>query len=762
MVASINLEDVQTYDGIEGEDEGKKYFVTRQQLLKDIHSKIHEEKVVMVLPSCIALFLCFLGVCLVHERNTARQAIVNSITDDIKENANFEYDGPLMLMGFKNIDDVHSIRDIWQFFELGLWPQLLWQKTDDRVGSYLHFNQIISGARFFTQSYNETIQECKNPVAVTLKMSCLVKGKQDALSIGWDDLAVRPRGEETNAWSAGPDFDKNSEKTRRWMLYHNSSSNSSSTLEEQQQMLRTWRHQGLITRETRQVMVSVLMFNADYHLLTLTEVIFFISRTGTVWPMLRIMTMDPDLKRDPFLLFLVSLAWLFFLFFGVVYDFLTFVKLSAKVGIRDVGRHLPHGPMWYIVDLVGFACGLALIFAFLDYMRQSENIGKLLKDNLPNIQSNEAAAESLLVMIENAVHVAHWRYRVVLMLYPIQLVLRMGLAFAMQPRLSVTPQIVTEAFTDLYHFVIVLTSCIICFSMIALVIFGRELEDFSTFYRSLLTNIRMLFGDIDWESLSVISFMLASIFYLAFESCMGLILFNVLIGIIMDAYHTVLQRVGQDTLTMTQQFTQFYKTKRDIIMGKQMSLQKLWMAFFQEFGHSMFDDVVITAEDMRNIAPNLPPEQARSLLDNLIEKQKYHDRMDIGLSDISQVVTKLGTTVDRTLTLVGNALKGQDAQEDQPFAEPKADGNGSKEPWPPTRILMPERVRGGRSDIKKAAKLDLSDTHSVLQYAKRLALSENQLVVQAIDVALEHAKTLGTQPAGKSVVKSVQRDANGD
>jgi len=94
----------------------------------------------------------FLGMVIWHERNTDRQAFVDAINTDILENAVFEYDGPLMLMGFKNMQDVHSIRDMWEFFILGMWPQMMWQNSDGVVGRYLNFNQIIGGARLMTQT----------------------------------------------------------------------------------------------------------------------------------------------------------------------------------------------------------------------------------------------------------------------------------------------------------------------------------------------------------------------------------------------------------------------------------------------------------------------------------------------------------------------------------------------------------------------------------------------------------------------------------
>jgi len=137
--------------------------VTRFQVFSNIQLKMRQDKVLIALPLCVLLFVSFLGLVIFFERNTDRQALVNAITDDVMENCNFEFDGPLMLMGFKNMDDVHSIRDIWQWMELGFWPQVMWQT--DTTGEYLLYNQIIGGARLLTQTYDEDETKCNSKIA---------------------------------------------------------------------------------------------------------------------------------------------------------------------------------------------------------------------------------------------------------------------------------------------------------------------------------------------------------------------------------------------------------------------------------------------------------------------------------------------------------------------------------------------------------------------------------------------------------------------
>merc|ERR1740117_1167733 len=69
----------------------------------------------------------------------------------------------------------------------------------------------------------------------------------------------------------------------------------------QEERLRDLLAANILDRQTRQVMISMVLFNADLQLICLVESNFFFSRTGRVWPLLRIKTIDPDPFHQPWL-----------------------------------------------------------------------------------------------------------------------------------------------------------------------------------------------------------------------------------------------------------------------------------------------------------------------------------------------------------------------------------------------------------------------------------------------------------------------------
>jgi len=714
-----------------------KVVVTRKELFVNIREKIHEEKALVALPLCLLLFAMFLGMVIWHERNTDRQAFVDAINTDILENAVFEYDGPLMLMGFKNMQDVHSIRDMWEFFILGMWPQMMWQNSDGVVGRYLNFNQIIGGARLMTQTFIETEGRCVSRIASKFHMKCMIAYEDDLTAVGGDDLAQQPRGEETSTWSSGPMYDSSAQKSKEYFMYQNQTLNFTWPLHLSK--LRNLRANNFINRTSRQVIMSVVMFNADLHMLALVEVIFFQSRTGTVWSMLRTMPLDPNVLRDVFPVIVFDMLWLVLLFLGPASDFATFIRLAHRVGIFRMKPHVPHGLAWYFIDVVGVVCGLILIFTLSAFITQTLNIQKFIVDNFDQIQYDTATFDRLITDVEQAVHKDHLLYRSVLLIYPINLLVRLGIAFGMQPRLSITPRIIVQAFTDLYHFVIVFMTVIICFAMISFIIYGRDLDDYSTFPRALLTSVRMAFGDIDWDQLSVVAYVFSSSFYAVFQCVVGLILFNFLLAIVVDSYEEVRNTLGTSTPTLRMQIQEHIGDRRRIWRKEKIALPVLWMNCFEEFQLNMFDDVPVTSDELVKAVPGLSREQAKSLFDDVITKREISDNKNVKLTHVMTAAERIEKAFQQLPTMFSR-FSAEDSIRSPRFP--------AEQKWPPTYVTLPtDELDTERED----SNLNLSNLTAVLKYARALAANDTPLVQSAIDLALADSAEDTDLPSPKKV-----------
>merc|ERR1712048_136393 len=113
----------------------------------------------------------------------------------------------------------------------------------------------------------------------------------------------------------------------------------------------------------------------------------------------------------------------------------------------------------------------------------------LVHPNRPYFQDQQQFSD-LIDEMEKVVHFAHWYYRAIVIIYPVNFMLRMGLAFNLQPRTSMTTLSIVESYTNLYHFLILFCSVITANSTFTMVLFGRELEGYSSLPKAIMSNIR--------------------------------------------------------------------------------------------------------------------------------------------------------------------------------------------------------------------------------------------------------------------------------
>jgi len=105
--------------------------------------------------------------------------------------------------------------------------------------------------------------------------------------------------------------------------------------------------------------------------------------------------------------------------------------------------------------------------------------------------------------------------------------------------------ILSHSAQDLAIFAIVLFVLFGAFGFSGFLLFSSDVESFRTFPHSFLNLFRFLIGDIDYEPLAESSTIYGSIFYCCFGVVMLLILSNVFIAILCDAYVEV-KKKGED------------------------------------------------------------------------------------------------------------------------------------------------------------------------------------------------------------------------
>ena len=97
---------------------------------------------------------------------------------------------------------------------------------------------------------------------------------------------------------------------------------------------------------------------------------------------------------------------------------------------------------------------------------------------------------------------------------------------------------------DVLHFGVVFISVFFSFAVAGIIIFGRDVEDFTTPIRAANTCFRSMMGDFDWDAIIVVGRVEASCWFIGFMLMIVMLLLNMLLAIVMDAYSEQKAAIG--------------------------------------------------------------------------------------------------------------------------------------------------------------------------------------------------------------------------
>jgi len=122
-----------------------------------------------------------------------------------------------------------------------------------------------------------------------------------------------------------------------------------------------------------------------------------------------------------------------------------------------------------------------------------------------------------------------------------------------QPRLAIVTATFATCMVDLVHFSVVFLILSTLFGSLGYALFGREIEAFSSPLRALWGCSRLLFGEFEWEVLVEAGIFQAEgiAFIGAFTMLVTVVLMNMLLAIIIDAYENVKAQLQTSSSTET-------------------------------------------------------------------------------------------------------------------------------------------------------------------------------------------------------------------
>eukprot|EP00746_Dinoflagellata_sp_MGD_P039561 gnl/MRDRNA2_/MRDRNA2_19543_c0_seq1.p1 gnl/MRDRNA2_/MRDRNA2_19543_c0~~gnl/MRDRNA2_/MRDRNA2_19543_c0_seq1.p1 ORF type:complete len:949 (+),score=147.50 gnl/MRDRNA2_/MRDRNA2_19543_c0_seq1:147-2849(+) len=667
---------------ISDEDVVRNHGVPQRLLVQYVRTEIKNEEMFLTMPLAIILVIVYSVSLAYHDGATTVRDIEDAITFDLRENANFAFSAP-GAMGHKGIDDAHSIADIHSWLRLGLRPLLFkedygWSEDfgnedkdwtsrpiahKDRT-TYLQYNQIIGG--LVLEQVRAPIEECKQPdVADSLKMVCYPAEK----ATGMTNLHLKPNHFEAS--QAKPQYDP---RLKRWLL----TQESAASLDHQLKQLEA---SGWIDNSTAQVSVKFLTYNAHFDTLTATGIHFHFARSGHIWKtithtstFLQLFQTKRVIASD--ICFLLIIAWL----------------LVSE--IKEAGRHISMGyilgakpwealqeyiDIWNAVDWLAIGIAIALSIICVLY---GQSIG-ILREELLEVGEIATAINPewsfeaffqwsrlvyspiLETLMEefNKVHILYGQLKFIASLYPVVLVLRLFKAFQAQPRLSIVTRTLMHCGTDVAHFTVVFGAVFCCLAIMGMSLFGREIDDFSTFPRALTQCFVILMGDFDVEAMWEVGRPMATLWFAVFMVFVLLIMLNMLLAIIMDAYSEVKANV-QSSDTLCFHIATFWRRWRELRTGERVSLHHVYRQLMSVWTHRNLEALetqglevhwehneIMTVEVFRRHVNGLSEVQALRLMENSVRAWRMTNESALTLSEVLSSTANMIVGMNRTFTM---------------------------------------------------------------------------------------------------------------
>jgi hypothetical protein len=216
--------------------------------------------------------------------------------------------------------------------------------------------------------------------------------------------------------------------------------------------------------------------------------------------------------------------------------------------------------------------------------------------------------------------VNHWM-KYCMFIYSFALIFRFFKAFAAQPRLAVVAETLSSAQTDIIHLFIVLLTIIFAFVLAALIMFGGSLKEYSSITLSLMTSFEILLGAFDFDAIWKVNWIGAMVWFIMYQTILVLVLMNMLLAIVMDAY-TEVKASKEGAQEMWMQAMELVRRHRQTQQQTRVDL-----SYILDFWNAHYDPdeeaemkVVVTTNGLLEVR-NLPMSQANRLLERAKE---YH------------------------------------------------------------------------------------------------------------------------------------------
>mmetsp|Transcript_60169 Transcript_60169/g.105411 ORF Transcript_60169/g.105411 Transcript_60169/m.105411 type:complete len:1208 (+) Transcript_60169:107-3730(+) len=569
---------------ITAKEVAREYGVPEDTLTKHIQGEIEEaESCCFALPFTLLMVTSYTMVCYGHDSVVPVNAVEDSITFDIEENANFAFSS--LWIGHKTIYDVNSHADFWSWMIQGLIPLIFIQERqwaegtegfedpewikivqdnsyaldrEDR-GFLLHYNRIVGGLRLRQEVSTQDGCTTLDVLLPFYERKC----------VGGLKYEIYPE-----MWTARSTTDPQREF---WLWAHDD-------VKEVIDLLREKEIEHWLDDRTMKIEIAIPVYNGQFGVHSIIFVDFFFSRGGHIWK--RIIPMSTYSQWFHGMWNIIpDVAWLLGLMWIVFSEVYKIHQVFSVGGCKAVRKD--YLSFWNVTDWTTVGVGIGIIIGLAFRWMKTRVVNDSLKalGELHEVDNRVAYREQAVKYIDalqEEVMQAHV-FRILLGLYPMLIVVRLFKAFAAQPRLSLVTRTLGSAGVDLIHFLLVFASIFMTYAIAGVVLFGREVDGFTNLSRATNTCFRCMMGDFDWEELQKVGRIEAGIWFVTFMVIIVLIMLNMLLAIVMDAYSEQKQAIG-NAETLWEEFKQARERWKGQVEGRLVNLKEVLRAIRNNSG----------------------------------------------------------------------------------------------------------------------------------------------------------------------------------
>jgi hypothetical protein len=223
--------------------------------------------------------------------------------------------------------------------------------------------------------------------------------------------------------------------------------------------------------------------------------------------------------------------------------------------------------------------------------------------------------------------------RRVLAFYPIVLIAGFMKPYSDQPRLGLMTRTLSEASVDIFHFGVVFMLVFCIYSIVAMMLFGEELEDFANFGRAFVSTFHCLLGNfIGQNTLEDGEFEIArvgraesALWLWSLCWLVNLIMLNMLLAIVMDTYANVLGGLSSDAESLWSQSSEIAKRTWSEITKQALPLEKVLLVLdptsLNDDDDDPEDEDPWTKETLMKFVKGLPGKQADILIEGAVKME---------------------------------------------------------------------------------------------------------------------------------------------